>query len=137
MSGIEGIEVAAGAPARPATRTLGVLPRPLTARLLAPRLIPLMLALVTFLVFLPALWNGFVAWDDQGNLYDNPSYRGLTWPQIRWMFSNVTMGHWIPLTWLTFGLDFVLWGMNPLGYHLTSLVVFAANAPALYFVARR
>jgi hypothetical protein len=96
-----------------------------------------MLAVITFLVFMPALWNGFVAWDDQVNLYENPAYRGLTWPQIRWMFSNVTMGHWIPLTWLTFGLDFVLWGMNPFGYHLTSLVVFAANAPALYFVARR
>ena len=137
MSGIEGIEVAAGAPARPVTRTLRVLSRPHTARLLAFRLIPLMLALITFLVFLPALWNGFVAWDDQVNLYENPQYRGLTWPQIRWMFSNVTMGHWIPLTWLTFGLDFVLWGMNPFGYHLTSLVVFAANAPALYFVARR
>ena len=137
MSGIEGIEVAAGAPARPVTRTLRVLSRPHTARLLAFRVIPLMLALITFLVFLPALWNGFVAWDDQVNLYENPQYRGLTWPQIRWMFSNVTMGHWIPLTWLTFGLDFVLWGMNPFGYHLTSLVVFAANAPALYFVARR
>jgi Flp pilus assembly protein TadD len=137
MSGIEGIEVAAGAPARPVTRTLGVLPRQLTARLVAFRLIPLMLALITFLVFVPVLWNGFVAWDDQVNLYENPQYRGLTWPQIRWMFSNVTMGHWIPLTWLTFGLDFVLWGMNPFGYHLTSLVVFAANAPALYFVARR
>ena len=137
MSGIEGIEVAAGAPARPVTRTRRVLSRPHTARLLAFRVIPLMLALITFLVFLPALWNGFVAWDDQVNLYENPQYRGLTWPQIRWMFSNVTMGHWIPLTWLTFGLDFVLWGMNPFGYHLTSLVVFAANAPALYFVARR
>jgi protein O-mannosyl-transferase len=137
MSGIEGIEVAAGAPARPVTRTLRVLSRPHTARLLAFRAIPLMLALITFLVFMPALWNGFVAWDDQVNLYENPQYRGLTWPQIRWMFSNVTMGHWIPLTWLTFGLDFVLWGMNPFGYHLTSLVVFAANAPTLYFVTRR
>ena len=47
------------------------------------------------------------------------------------------MGHWIPLTWLTFGLDYVLWGMNPVGYHLTSLVIFAANAAVLYFVALR
>ena len=53
------------------------------------------------------------------------------------MFSNVTMGHWIPLTWLTFGLDYVLWEMKPFGYHLTSLVIFAANAPAFYLVALR
>jgi Flp pilus assembly protein TadD len=137
MPGIEGIEVATGAPTRAVTRTLSVLPRPLTARLLAPWIIPLALALLTFLVFMPALWNGFVEWDDQVNLYENLEYRGLSWPQLRWMFSNVTMGHWIPLTWLTFGLDFVLWGMNPFGYHLSSLVIFAANAPAFYFVARR
>ena len=92
---------------------------------------------MTFLVFLPALWNGFVEWDDQVNLYENQKYRGLTWTQIRWMFSTVLMGHWIPLTWLTFGLDYVLWGMKPAGYHLTSLVIFAANAAAFYFVALR
>src|SRR5262245_16587957 len=106
MPGIDGIEVASGAPARPVNHALGVLPRPLTAHLLAPLGIPTALALITFLVFVPALWNGFVEWDDQVNLYENPAYRGLSWPEIRWMFSNVTMGHWIPLTWLTFGLDF-------------------------------
>jgi hypothetical protein len=129
MSRIQGVDVAVGPStlAKPAT----------TSRLWSPRLIPLALALVTFLVFLPALWNGFVAWDDQVNLYENEKYRGLTWTQIRWMFSTFLMGHWIPLTWLTFGLDYVLWGMNPAGYHLTSLVLFAANAAALYFVALR
>jgi hypothetical protein len=71
------------------------------------------------------------------NLAENQAYRGLTWPQIRWMFSTTLMGHWIPLTWLTFGLDYVLWGMNPAGYHLTSLIIFAANAPVFYFVAQR
>jgi tetratricopeptide (TPR) repeat protein len=129
MSRIQGVDVAVGPStlAKPTT----------TSRLWSPRLIPLALALVTFLVFLPALWNGFVAWDDQVNLYENEKYRGLTWTQIRWMFSTFLMGHWIPLTWLTFGLDYVLWGMNPAGYHLTSLVLFAANAAALYFVALR
>jgi Tfp pilus assembly protein PilF len=129
MSRIEGLEVPVGASTltEPATRL----------RPWIPRLIPLSLALAAFLVFLPALWNGFVEWDDQVNLYGNQQYRGLTWPQIRWMFSTVLMGHWIPLTWLTFGLDYVLWGMNPFGYHLTSLVIFAANAAALYFVALR
>jgi tetratricopeptide (TPR) repeat protein len=47
------------------------------------------------------------------------------------------MGHYIPLTWMTFGLDYLLWGMNPRGYHLTSLLLHATNAVVLYFVARR
>lgn len=126
MSRIEGVVGSSTlTEATPSIRTWGL------------RLIPLVLAVVTFLVLLPALWNGFVEWDDHVNLYENEHYRGLTWPQIRWMFSTVLMGHWIPLTWLTLGLDYVLWGMNPIGYHLTSLVIFAANAVALYFVALR
>jgi len=129
MSRIESVEVPVGSSS---------LTEPTTSiRSWSPRLIPLALGVVTFLVFLPALWNGFVEWDDQVNLYENPEYRGLTWPQIRWMFSTVLMGHWIPLTWLTFGLDYVLWGMDPFGYHLTSLVIFAANAAVLYFIALR
>jgi len=137
MPGIEGVEVAVG----PSTRRIEAPPNVvrdwLRSCLLSPWIIPVALALVTFLVFLPALWSGFVEWDDQVNLYKNPQYRGLTWPQIRWMFSTVLLGHWIPLTWLTFGLDYVLWEMNPAGYHLTSLVIFAANAPVFYFVALR
>jgi hypothetical protein len=137
MPGIESAELAVGPSTLPLERTPGAFPRSLSARLLRPWMISPSLAVVTFLVFLPVLWNGFVAWDDQANLYENPAYRGLTWPQIRWMFSNLTMGHWIPLTWLTFGLDYVLWEMKPFGYHFTSLVIFAANAPAFYFVALR
>ena len=137
MSGIESVEVAVAPSTLPIEQTLGALPRSLSARLLRPWMIPLALAVITFLVFLPGLWNGFVEWDDQVNLYENLDYRGLTWPQIRWMFSNVLMGHWIPLTWLTFGLDYVVWEMKPFGYHLTSLLIFAANAPAFYFVALR
>lgn len=100
-------------------------------------LTPLALAAIVFAVFIPALWNGFVDWDDQVNLTDNPHYRGLGWTQIRWMLSNVLMGHWIPVTWLTFGLDYELWGMAPRGYHLTSLLLHALGAAAFYFVARR
>src|SRR6185436_3349830 len=44
---------------------------------LNPWLIPYALAAVALLVFSPALLNGFVDWDDQVNLLENPGYRGL------------------------------------------------------------
>ena len=136
MSRIEGLEIAAGPSTRSTERTPGAIPASLSI-VFGPRIIPPALALVTFLVFLPTLWNGFVAWDDYMNLVENQAYRGLAWPQLRWMFSTMLMGHWIPLTWLSFGLDYVIWGMNPAGYHLTSLIIFAANAPVFYLVALR
>jgi hypothetical protein len=33
------------------------------------------------------------------------------------------MGHWIPVTWLTFSVDHALWGMNAFGYHLTNILL--------------
>ena len=47
------------------------------------------------------------------------------------------MGHWIPVTWLTFGVDHALWGMNAFGYHLTNILLHAANAALFYLLALR
>src|SRR2546422_10111451 len=98
--------------------------------------IPLVIAFSTFAAFLPALQNQFVNWDDAENFLDNPHYRGLAWTHLRWMWTT-HLGHSIPLTWMTLGLDYLLWGMKPVGYHLTSLLLHAANAVVFYFVAGR
>jgi tetratricopeptide (TPR) repeat protein len=100
------------------------------ARALHPStLFALAVAALAVIVFLPALGNDFVDWDDEINLTANPHYRGLGWTQLRWMAtSSHVLGHWIPLTWLSFGIDYVLWGMNPVGYHLTNMLLHAANA---------
>ncbi|MGH7828942.1 MAG: hypothetical protein ACREP8_02080, partial [Candidatus Binatia bacterium] len=107
----------------------------------APRLprwlLPAFIPLATFIAFLPALQNGFVDWDDYKNLVENPHYRGLAWTELRWMFTTFHIGHYHPLTWMSFGLDYWLWGMDPMGYHLASLVLHAANALLFYFVSLR
>src|SRR5438552_7585829 len=100
-------------------------------------LLPVLIALVTVVPFLPTLDNQFVNWDDDDNLVENPQYRGLGWTHLRWMWTTSHIGHYAPLTWMTFGLDYLLWGMNPVGYHLTNLLLHAANAAVFYLVARR
>ncbi len=109
----------------------------LATRVLAVWGIPLALSLITLVVFSPSLWNNFVEWDDQINLYENPAYRGLGAAQFKYFFTTMLLGHYIPLTWMTFGMDYVLWGMNPMGYHLTSLLIHAAGAAAFYLMALR
>jgi hypothetical protein len=52
------------------------------------------------------------------------------------MVSESHHGHFVPLAWLTLALDYVVWGMNPAGYHLTSLVIHAAATAVLYLIAR-
>lgn len=99
--------------------------------------IPLAVAAVTAAVFAPTLGNGFVNWDDPQTLVDNPHLRGLGWTQLRWALTTFLMGHYSPLLWMSFGLDYLLWGMNPAGYHLTSLLLHVANAVLFCFVALR
>src|SRR5213596_914811 len=99
-------------------------------------LAPLLVALFTLAAFLPALQNQFLRWDDHKNFLGNPHYRGLGWMHLRWMWTT-HLGHYIPLTWMTLGLDYVLWGMNPLGYHLTNLLLHATHAVVFFFVVRR
>src|SRR5437016_5891411 len=77
------------------------------------RLAPLIVAALTFLTFLPVLWNEFLTiFDDNINLVFNDQYRGLGWTQLKWMFTTLYNGHYRPLTWVTFGLDYLIWEMN-------------------------
>ena len=102
-----------------------------------PRTLALAIAAAAFAAFASALPAGFVEWDDHYNFLSNPAYRGLGPAQLRWMLTSAWSGHWAPLTWLTLGADFTLWGMDPFGYHLTSLVLHAACAAVFFFVAAR
>src|SRR2546427_589246 len=101
------------------------------------RLLPVLIALVTVVPFLPTLDNQFVNWDDDDNLVENPHYRGLGWTHLRWMWTTSHIGHYAPLTWMTFGLDYLFWGLKPVGYHLSNLLLHAANAAVFYLLALR
>jgi len=87
--------------------------------------------------FLPALSPEFVNWDDPGALLDNLHYRGLGPRQLVWMFTTFHMGHYMPLTWLSLGWDYVMWEMSAWGYHLDNLLLHAGAALIFYFLARR
>jgi len=99
------------------------------------RLVGVLLGLTVMGVFLPGLHGEFLDWDDTLNFLENPHYRGLGLAQLHWMFTAFHHGHYVPVTWITLGFDYVLWGMNPFGYHLTSLLLHAANTIAVYLLA--
>src|ERR1051325_4394008 len=95
----------------------------------------LLVAAVTLIAFAPVLQNGFTNWDDPPSLLYNPNYRGLSWPHLLWMFTTFQNSLYRPLTWMTLGADYLVWGMNPARYHLSALLFHAANAVLFYFVA--
>ena len=102
-------------------------------------ILPIGIAVVTFLAFLPALKNQFVSWDDDVNFLLNPFYRGLSRDSLQWIFTSSykTGGLYIPLSWLTLAIDYRCWGMNPFGYHLTNLLLHLANVLLVFVVFRK
>jgi tetratricopeptide (TPR) repeat protein len=92
---------------------------------------------LTGLVFSRSVGLGFVAWDDEILLVANPAFRGLGWVELRWMAENALLGHWVPITWLSFALDHAVWGLRPAGYHLTNALLHAVNAGLVYVLAAR
>lgn len=99
--------------------------------------IAIAIALVVFVSFAPTFDAGFVDWDDDLNLTNNLRFRGFAWANLHWMLTTTHGGHWQPLTWLSFALDHALWGMDPRGYHLTSVTLHAVNALLVWLLLRR
>jgi tetratricopeptide (TPR) repeat protein len=90
------------------------------------------LVLLAVLAFLPCLRNDFVSWDDDQNFRNNPSYRGLGWSQVVWDWTTFHLGVYQPLAWMLLGAEYLLFGLQPWGYHLTSLVLHALNTVVLF-----
>ncbi len=101
-------------------------------------LICVALAVVTFIAYEPIRHNDFVSLDDNEYVVDNPNVtQGITLKSIIWAFTTPHSGNWHSLTWLSHMLDCRLFGLNPMGHHLTSLLLHAANALLLFFVLKK
>jgi Tfp pilus assembly protein PilF len=92
------------------------------------------LGLLTLIAFLPCLDNGFVpTWDDGPNVLDNSRLRHLDWSALAWAWRTFLLGVYQPLAWLFFFAESAVWGLEPWGYHLVSVLWHGANA-ALFFL---
>jgi hypothetical protein len=94
-------------------------------------------AAVTVLVFSPVLGGTFLNWDDDRSLLTNQGFRGLDPTHLHWMFTTTLLGHYAPLTWLSFGVTYAVAGMAPAAYHAGNLLLHALNAALVYLLAAR
>jgi hypothetical protein len=91
----------------------------------------LLLVPVVWAAFGPIVGNGFVGWDDPLNFLENRDFRGLGWTQIRWAWTTRLLGVYQPLAWMLLEGEYVLGGLDPRVYHLTSLILLAIDALVL------
>ena len=88
---------------------------------------------LTCLIYLPALRNGFI-WDDVLYVSENTLIRTLSISSLYEMLISFHASNWHPLTWLSLALDYSFWTLDPLGYHLTNILLHGLNVLLVFFV---
>jgi protein O-mannosyl-transferase len=94
-------------------------------------------ALITFAVYLETLKNGFVNWDDVDYVLLNNHIRSINLSFLKWAFLSFYAWNWHPLTWISHALDYAMWGLNPLGHHLTNNIFHSVNTFIVVVLATR
>ena len=82
--------------------------------------------IITFIVFIPALQNEFVG-DDFGYVVKNEFIHSMNINLFKNAFFSFQHANWHPITWISHALDYAVWGLNPLGHHLTNNILHAVN----------
>ena len=102
------------------------------------KFVPLLLPFVAVLVFSNVLSAQLLRfWDDNRYVTENPYLRSLDLPNLWAMFTRFYFANYAPVVLLSFALDYRVWGLQPFGYHLTSLLLHGLNVALAYAVARR
>ena len=97
-------------------------------------LFALVLAVVVSIVFLPAVGNDFVNYDDDRYVARNPHVQqGFDAESLRWAWTT-GLFYWHPVTWMSHMLDWQLYGPAPAGHHATNVALHAANAALLFLL---
>ena len=98
-------------------------------------LISAALVIATLAAYEPMRHNDFVNYDDPGYVKDNPHITGgLTSESVTWAFTKIHALNWHPLTTLSHILDCEIFGLNPFGHHLVSLLFHIAGALLLFWL---
>jgi tetratricopeptide (TPR) repeat protein len=92
--------------------------------------------ILTLIVYLPSLTNGFTNWDDMEYI-SNPYVNNLSLAGIVKIFSVYFIGNYHPLTLLSLGIDRLIGGDNPFIYHFTNLFLHLLNSFFVFMLVRR
>lgn len=96
-----------------------------------------MAAMISLLLYLRAVGCEFVNYDDYQYIVNNLAIRNLDTEFVQEAFHTLYMGTWMPLTWISFAVDYFFWGLNPQGYHFTNILLHAANTALVVLIADR
>jgi len=97
----------------------------------------LLLFVLVFLSFLPVLNAGFV-WDDDA-LTQNPLLYNMRGLKAIWLKPSAIPreAHYWPLVYTSFWIEYHIWGLRPVGYHLVNVLIHGFNVILIWIILKR
>ncbi len=77
------------------------------------------------------------SWDDNHYVTKNTRIRDLGPAGLWQIWSQPHYLHYIPVTLMSYALDYLIWELNPFGYRLTNLLLHALNGILAYLLCLR
>ncbi|MBF0463738.1 MAG: glycosyltransferase family 39 protein [Nitrospirae bacterium] len=94
-----------------------------------------MIIVLTLYVYQDTRNFQFLIYDDNRYITANPFVQtGFTKESVKWAFTTDNDGNWFPLTWLSHLTDFQLYGMRPMGHHITSVIIHTLNSLLVFIL---
>lgn len=93
--------------------------------------------LLPIALYAQSLGNGFVTWDDGLLITENPIIRGLSFHNLWLAFTSYDPELYIPLTFVSYQINYVVGGLEPFGYHLGNLLLHIANAVMVGMIVQK
>lgn len=97
--------------------------------------VALLLILATFAAYMPALSAGFT-WDDDDYVTNNQAIQSPKGLVPIWTKPGTTVQYY-PMVFTTFWLEHRLWKLDPVGYHVTNVLLHSLCSLLFYLVLRQ
>ena len=94
----------------------------------------LLVVLITFCAYLPALKNGWTKWDDTKYILENSSTNKISLENIKKIFTQPVQGNYIPVTFLSFALERTFLGEQPRVFIFINIVLHLLNTILVFFL---
>ena len=109
----------------------------MSIRRIWPRYFLFFLIILVPIVFSPCLGFQFLRWDDNGHFFSNPCVYSLSWNNICNLFQQTINETYIPLTTLSFNLEYHLFGLSPFAAHLINILLHLATVLVIFDFAQK
>jgi len=92
---------------------------------------------ITFIVFIPAIKNQLITFDDPQYVIENHFIKSLSWDNLKTIFLSDAnnLGNYHPLTLLSLAVNYSFSELNPVSYHVVNILLHLINTLLVFQLA--